>query len=127
MIDWTKVISKAEQEKAAVAQAREQIRYRRDQAISTGTIINGMPIGTDDVTQGRIVGAVMSAMLDPAYSVTWKATDGTFVTLNAEQLIAVAQAIRAHVQACFDREAQLLTALVDGSVYDIYEGWPLGS
>ena len=127
MIDWTKVISKAEQEKAAVAQAREQIRYRRDQAISTGTIINGMPIGTDDVTQGRIVGAVMSAMLDPAYSVTWKATDGTFVTLNAEQLIAVAQAIRAHVQACFDREAQLLTALVDGSVYDIDEGWPLGS
>ena len=126
MIDWTKVISKAEQEKAAVAQAREQIRYRRDQAISTGTIINGMPIGTDDVTQGRIVGAVMSAMLDPAYSVTWKATDGTFVTLNAEQLIAVAQAIRAHVQACFDREAQLLTALVDGSVYDIDEGWPLG-
>ena len=33
--------------------------------------------------------------------------DGTFVTLDAAAITAVAMAVRAHVQACFDREAEL--------------------
>lgn len=37
----------------------------------------------------------------------WKTASGEFVTLTAPQIIALALAVRAHVQACFDREADL--------------------
>jgi hypothetical protein len=35
-----------------------------------------------------------------------------------------AQAVRTHVQACFDREAELLDAMMPGAAYDIEAGWP---
>ena len=37
----------------------------------------------------------------------WKTIAG-FVTLSAVEILATAQAVRAHVQGCFDHEAELL-------------------
>lgn len=124
MIDWDKTISAATRTTAEHAARREAIRQRRDRAIEAGTTVAGMAVATDDKTQTRIMGAAMSAMLDPAYSVAWKGVNGVFVTLTAPQVIAVAQAIRAHVQACFDREAVLLGDLDAGRVYNLDAGWP---
>ncbi len=44
--------------------------------------------------------------------------------MDFETAPAVAQAIRAHVQACYDREAALTAALDAGQPYDIEAGWP---
>ena len=49
----------------------------------------------------------LKAMQDSEYSCRWKGVDG-FVELTAPQILAIADAVRAHVQACFDREAELL-------------------
>lgn len=106
------------------AAAREAIRLRRDQAIVAGATVSGIAMGTDDKTQARIMGAAVSAMLDPDYTVAWKSASGVFITLNAPQVIAFAQAIRAHVQACFDREAALLVDVEAGRPYDLDAGWP---
>jgi hypothetical protein len=46
-------------------------------------------------------------MQDSTYTCRWKGIDG-FVTLNATQIIAIADAVRAHVQSCFDHEAELV-------------------
>ncbi len=124
MIDWSKTITPEARAAASKALAREVIRLRRDAAINAGIVVGGLPIGTDDVTQTRIMGATVSAMLDPGYSVAWKAASGGFVTLTAQQVIAVAQAVRAHVQACFDREAEILAAHDAGQAYDLEVGWP---
>lgn len=102
----------------------EAVKARRDQAISSGITISGVPIHTDETSQTRIMGAAVAAMLDPDYSVQWKAADGTFVMLTAVQVIGIASAVRAHVQACFDREAVLRTAVASGEPYDIESGWP---
>lgn len=92
---------------------------------TSGTVVDGRVIETDRTTQAMLTGAAVAATLDPGYSVRWKTADG-FVTLSAEQIITTAQAIRAHVQSCFDREAELLDALnagnYDGSMLD--DGWP---
>ncbi|VDS08855.1 hypothetical protein PARHAE_02040 [Paracoccus haematequi] len=125
MIDWDKAITAQQRAEARGAAAREAIRLRRDEAIRSGTTVAGIAVGTDDVTQTRIMGAAMAAMLDPAYSVSWKGADGTFVPLTGPQVIGVAQAIRAHVQACFDREAALLSDLVAERPYAIDDGWPV--
>ena len=45
-------------------------------------------------------------------------------TLTAAQVIGIAQAMRAHVQTFFDREANLLAAFDAGEPYDSEAGWP---
>lgn len=84
---------------------------------------------TDRESQSLITGAALAATLDPAYTVDWKGAEG-WVTLNATQLLAAAQAVRAHVQACFSNEkahALAIEALTDVQSlidYDFTTGWP---
>ena len=104
--------------------AFEAIKDRRDQAITAGITVAGVPIHTDEISQTRITGAAVAAIMDADYSVQWKAADGTFVTLSAAQVIGIASAVRAHVQAAFDREAELRAAVLAGDPYDIEVGWP---
>jgi hypothetical protein len=113
------------------AQAREVlkefIRARRDTAISAGITFGGVAVHTDDLSQQRITGAALAATIDPTMVVRWKTADGAFVTLDAPTVVAVAQAVRAHVQACFDREAELRAAVDAGEEFDIDTGWPSGT
>ena len=102
----------------------DQIKMRRDQAIGAGVTVAGIMVHTDETSQTRIMGATVAAMLDPDYSVQWKTADGTFVTLSAAQVIGIASAVRAHVQAAFDREAVLRAAVLANEPYDIEAGWP---
>ena len=101
------------------------IAARRYVAETAGTTIEGMPIDTGRDSQGLITGAAVQALIDPAYSLHWKTSAG-FVELTREQILGVASAVRAHVQACFNREAALLDAVADGSITAamLDEGWP---
>ena len=102
-----------------------RIADRRYQVETAGITLNGARIDTSRDSQGLIAGAALAAVLDAQYSVRWK-TAGGFITLTAEQILGVASAVRAHVQACFDREAELLAAL-QGASYEtgmLDEGWP---
>ena len=102
-----------------------RIAARRYEAEVGGIEIAGMHVDTDDRSKLLINGAALEAMLDPAYTMQWKTPMG-FVELAGAQVLAVARAVRAHVQACFDREAELLAAVADGSITDqmLQEGWP---
>ena len=64
-------------------------------------------IKTDRESQALITGAALKAMQDNTYSCRWK-TESGFVELTALQISAVADAVRTHVQGCFNREAELL-------------------
>ena len=98
-----------------IAPTFEDLRNRKYREIATarynaeiaGVTINGVSIKTDRESQGLITGAALKAMQDNTYTCRWKGIDG-FVELTAPQIIAIADAVRAHVQACFDREAELL-------------------
>ncbi|MEO1949300.1 DUF4376 domain-containing protein [Thioclava sp.] len=124
MIDWTKIITPEAQLQAAKEAALEQVRLRRDRAIATGIGVAGIPVPTDEKTQGRIMGAAVAAMLDPAYEVLWKADDGVFVRLSSAEVIGIASQVRAHVQACFDREAELRQAIAEDEAPNTELGWP---
>ena len=110
-----------------LSRSKDAIKARRNQAINSGMTVSGVPVYTDDQSQSRIMGAALAATIDPDTTVRWKTSNGDFVMLEAPTIIAIAQAIRAHVQACFDREAELLTALEAGDPYDIGAGWPDGA
>lgn len=72
-----------------------------------GCEAGGMRILTDRESQAMITGAALQATLDPSYACRWKTPQG-FVTLDARTVIGAASAVRAHVQACFDKEAELI-------------------
>lgn len=101
------------------------IAARRYQAETAGIILNGKAIDTGRDSQALVTGAAVAAMLDPNYSCQWK-TAGGFIELTAQQILAIATAMRAHVQACFNREAELLAALEAGSFTEamLDQGWP---
>ena len=104
---------------------------RRWRAETAGTLVNGMTLPTDEKTQSKLTAAVVACVLDNDYAVNWKLADGSFRLFDHATLIAVAQGVRAHVQSCFDREAQLVSA-IDGAsdsaalaAVDIETGWPV--
>lgn len=103
------------------------LRWERE---TGGTLFNGMPVATDAVSQTKYIGAVVGAQIDPNAVINWKMADGTFVTLDAQAITAVAMAVRAHVQACFDNEAALKSQIEAAStaeeiaVVDLNTGWP---
>ena len=107
---------------------REIIAARRYEAEGGGITLNGMPIATDDRSKLLINGAALEAAIDPAYTMQWKTPAG-FVELTGEQVIGIARAVRAHVQACFDREAELLAELEAGTLTNelLEQGWPARS
>jgi hypothetical protein len=95
-----------------------------------GTTFNGMPVATDAVSQTKYIGAVVGAQIDPDAVINWKMADGAFVPLDAQAITAVAMAVRAHVQACFDNEADLKAQIEATSTaekiaaVDLNIGWP---
>ncbi|GHV34420.1 hypothetical protein FACS1894187_04930 [Synergistales bacterium] len=94
-------------EEAKIAKLAE-ITAARFAAETGGVVINGngISIDTSRESQALITGAALQATIDSAYSCRWKTTNG-FVEFTSEMILAVAVAVRQHVQACFDREADL--------------------
>lgn len=102
-----------------------QIAATRYQHEIAGITVNGISIDTHRDSQALITAAVLSAVIDPTYVCIWKALNGP-VKLTAAQLIDISTAVRAHVQASFDREFQLLSALAEGTytAQMLKHGWP---
>lgn len=125
-IDWASMATAATRAAGAKQAAVDAIAAERFTRETTGTTVGGIAVFTDRTTQMKLTGAAMRAQRDPAYTVDWKQSDGSFVTLNATQLIAIADAVGDYVQACYTREAALLAALEGGTYTDVMlgEGWP---
>jgi hypothetical protein len=86
------------------------IAAERWRAETGGITFSGMTIDTSRESQALITGAALQATIDSAYTCRWKTAQG-FVELTTEMVLAVAVAVRQHVQACFDREAELSEAV----------------
>lgn len=101
------------------------ISYRRFLAETSGIEVDSATFATSRDSQALINGALLTAMQNPDYLCQWK-TSGGFVELTSARIKTVANAIRSHVQACFDREAELLAHLEAGTYEDsmLDQGWP---
>lgn len=97
-------------------------RFKRE---AIGVYVDGMQIETTRDSQALIASTGLSAVLDPEYRCNFKTMIG-FVEIGSAQIITIAKAVRAHVQACFDRELTLLRAIEAGEYCDamLEEGWP---
>ncbi|MFD2677988.1 DUF4376 domain-containing protein [Camelimonas lactis] len=99
---------------------------KRWQAETGGITVAGVPVATDDRSKTMIMGARIKADADSSYTVGWKGADGSFVSLTAPQIIAISDAVLAHVDACFAAEAAVAAAITDGTVTTTQQvdDWP---
>ena len=122
---WEKLAAAPEAEPAPAPDWPALIAARRWQVETGGTTVEGIQVNTERDSQALLTGAAFAASLDPAYQIKWKAATG-FVDLTGEQILGIASQVRAFVQACFNREAELLGAVADGSISAelLEQGWP---
>lgn len=113
------------------AETLARLADRRWQAETGGVILNGAPVKTDRDTQTKLTAAYVKADKNPDFSIqNWKVADGVFVTLGASTIIATGDAVTAHVQACFDKEASLTATIMGATTVDVLlaidieSGWP---
>jgi hypothetical protein len=110
--DWLQKNGYEEFKPEAPKPTKSDLSSIRDRHLYGGITVSGMTIGTDNLTQQRIMAARIIAKEDDTYTVCWKLPSG-FVELEADQIIAIADAIRAHVQSCFEAEATVLLDIAD--------------
>lgn len=120
-------VSLADQKAGALA----ALAARRYHAEISGATFGGNAIPTDRVTQAKLTAAYIKASADVNYQIAnWKSPDGTFATLDAVAITALANAVHDHVQACFDHEATLSAAInaatdaTELAAVNLETGWP---
>lgn len=115
---------------ARKAQMLVALAERRWRAETGGILVaGGMTVATDDRSKTMIMGARIKADADGGYTLRWKTSAG-FQTLDAATIIAISDAVLAHVATCFDREDALsadIDAAADQAALDAIDidiGWP---
>lgn len=81
-----------------------------------GIEVNGLTVATDDRSKTMISGARVAAMANPDFKTSWKGAGGEFVPLDAHAVIAISDAVLAHVSNCFATEALVLADIEAGSI-----------
>ncbi|MDF3056813.1 MAG: hypothetical protein K0R17_1028 [Rariglobus sp.] len=84
---------------------------RRWQVETAGISVGGVQVATDDRAKTLLTGADRKARRDSGFSTRWKGEDGTWAEVNAATIIAIADAVFEHVNACFAREEELHAAI----------------
>jgi len=99
------------------AQLLDRAAAKRWEIETGGITLNNAPIPTDERTRGVLTAAYVKAQADANYVITdWKVGPGTYTTLDAATIIAMANAVEAHVQACFTAN-KIVDAKINNDTY----------
>lgn len=93
------------------AALKARATHRRWEAEVAGIVVGGVQVATDDRAKLLLAQADREARRDANYTTRWKGEDGVWSALDAATVIALAEAVSAHVSACFAREADLHAAV----------------
>ena len=99
----------------SVEELKAYLASIRFDAETGGLTVDTMEIATDRNSQGKILAARVKASADPDFTTTWKALNGWFA-LNAAAIVAMSDAVLAHVAVCFAAEETVAAAIDAGEV-----------
>lgn len=83
------------------------IRRRQAKEVA-GCEYEGNVYYTDSDSQVKFLGILLTAITDPTFTTTFKTMGGQFVHLSNADIHGVSQAVRQHIQSCYEEEAYLL-------------------
>nr|WP_047581392.1 DUF4376 domain-containing protein [Methylobacterium sp. ZNC0032] len=104
----TQGLSKAE----LTARAADR-RWRQEVG---GITVAGVPVATDDRAKLMITGARVAAMADPDWSTVWHGADGQTYPVDAAAMVAISDAVQAHVNSGFATFAAVKAAIEAGTI-----------
>lgn len=124
-INFDMLVTKEEHNLAQTLKTKTVIANRRYLEETKGIVVDGLFINTDRDSQNMINGAVVGCILDSSKVCDWKTPTG-FIALDANAVKSVGMAVFNHVQACFNREKELLILVETGEYSDnlLEVGWP---
>ncbi|WP_321337898.1 DUF4376 domain-containing protein [Breoghania sp.] len=114
-VDWDAGKSMVAEPSATTDELIAGLASIRFEAETGGVTVSGMEIMTDRESQAKILAVRVKAAADPDFSTTWKALNGWFA-LNAATIVALSDAVLAHVAACFQAEEAVAAAIDAGEV-----------
>ena len=123
-IDFSKILSKEQQELKITNQRKQEIADRRYIAEVSALSIDGVVFYNDRETRSLINQCLM--FLEEGQTVKWKSSNSGFVELSKQQLTYIAKVLFVYVQQCFVRE-EVLVSMVDNGTYStsmLDQGWP---
>ncbi|WP_321337772.1 DUF4376 domain-containing protein [Breoghania sp.] len=114
-VDWDAGKSMVAEPSATTDELIARLASIRFEAETGGVTVNGMEIMTDRESQAKILAMRIAAKEDAAFAISWKARNGWF-DLDAGEAVAMADAVLAHVQACFAAENVVTASIENGSI-----------
>ena len=108
----------------------EKLAMRRWQAETGAFTFGAVTLALDSETTNKLDAAYLKATRNPAFTAQWKVENGVFVTLDADTIIALGDAVTDHVQDCFANEAAITAQILGANTHaaldavDIENGWP---
>lgn len=112
---------------------KNKLALKRWQVETGGAVINSNLYATDRESQTKYtaVAVAISQAADPlTWSINWKTNDGTFVILNALQMMTVINYVMNHVQNSFNKEYEfqqsidMCSTIEELLAVDFNTGWP---
>lgn len=94
---------------------------KRGQRELGGIVIGGVPVATDDRSKIMIMGARVAAAADAGWETVWHGADGETYPLNAASMIAISNAVEAHVNATFAIFAAVKADIQSGAITSLAE------
>ncbi len=91
---------------------------KRWQKETGGFEFNGLHIATDDRSKIMISGAREAAKGNPDFTTPWVTSTGEIAILDAATIIAISDAVGAHVNSVFGIYAIVLPLILDGTITD---------
>jgi hypothetical protein len=89
-------------------------------AVQTGgTIVADNKFDTDPESCSALTAAFVIASANPDYSCNWKMADGTFVSLNSQQIVGAGLGVLGFVQKCFDSEGAVAARIAQYSTIEM--------
>lgn len=110
-----------------------EVATKRWQVETGGIVVAGRFVATDRESQAQLNNVCVSLKNGLIADTAWKATNGDFTLVTLTDLEPVAQAVAAHVRACFAAEQihnEAINALKtqeELNGYDINSAWPTQS
>lgn len=89
---------------------------KRWQIETGGIVLGGVPIATDDRSKIMIMGARVAAAANPDWETVWHGADGQTYPLNATSMIAISDAVEAHVNSTFSTFAAVKSDIAAGDI-----------
>lgn len=94
-----------------------------------GFFVDGVRFDSDAAAQIAYMSLAFELMGNPSYSTSWKASGNLWVTMDASGFAKVRSGVKAHVEACYARQAQLdyliqnAASVEELDAIDISTGW----